>query len=63
MDICPYAVATVLPGQLPVCCLIPVNALNIVLLPVFGLPANAIIAEVLVCSMSGIILIILLPID
>nr|DAM67162.1 MAG TPA: hypothetical protein [Caudoviricetes sp.] len=32
---------TVLPGQLPVCCLSPVRALKTVLLPVFGLPAKA----------------------
>ena len=38
----PRAVATVFPGQFPVCCLSPVRWLNTVLLPVFGLPANAI---------------------
>src|SRR5512143_3591049 len=37
----PSARVTVFPGQLPVCCRSPVSALNTVLLPVLGLPANA----------------------
>ena len=37
----PCALATVLPGQLPVCWFIPVNSLNTVDLPTFGLPASA----------------------
>lgn len=37
----PSARVTVLPGQLPVCCLSPVIWLNTLLLPEFGLPASA----------------------
>ncbi len=37
----PSAVATVLPGQLPVCWCMPVKALKVVLFPVLGLPASA----------------------
>ena len=39
----PSAFSTVFPGQLPVCCLSPVRALNTVLLPVLGLPARAMV--------------------
>ena len=45
------AFPTVLPGQLPVCCLSPVRALKTVLFPVLGLPARAIVKRVpSVCS-------------
>ena len=37
----PEACSTVLPGQLPVCCLRPVRALKSVLFPTLGLPARA----------------------
>jgi hypothetical protein len=37
----PRADETVLPGQLPVCCLSPVSALKTVDLPTLGFPAKA----------------------
>ena len=37
----PWALVTVLPGQLPVCWFIPVSSLKTVLLPTLGLPASA----------------------
>ncbi len=39
----PIALLTVLPVQLPVCCLRPVKALKIVDLPTLGLPASPIV--------------------
>jgi hypothetical protein len=47
-----FLFSTVTPGQLPTYWLLPVRALNIVVLPLFGLPASAMVMLTLVHSFS-----------
>ena len=46
----PFALTTVLPHQFPVCCFIPVRALNTVLFPTFGFPTSKMVRSCVECS-------------